>query len=220
MVADLPPCVPARSPESKRPEVPTMRPHTAVLSAAAVAAAAGALAVPALSTASAASSRSVSVTRITAQPSTLPLRARIPGSHVQSRRTFFGNSFGVALGHDRRGAVYPVQTGNGGRTWRTDGPALWVPAADAPLAVSTVTAGTRSLQYAYGGGQVVDVTRGGGPIWRRATFPGTVTAVVPGMRRNTLIAYVMPGAKGASPQQYVTTNGGISWRRSTAVVAG
>lgn len=196
-----------------------MRPRTAVLSAAAATAAAAALAVPALSSASPATSSAVSVTTIKAQPSTLPLRSRILGGHVQSRRTFFGNSFGVALGHDPSGAVYPVQTGNGGRTWRTDGPALWVPAADAPLTVATVTAATRSLQYAYGGGQVVDVTKGGGPTWRRATFPGTVTAVVPGTRRNTLVAYVIPGTKGASPRQYVTTNGGISWRRSSAIVA-
>lgn len=198
-----------------------MRPLTTILPAAAVtAAAAGVLAGPGLAAGARTSHPHVSVTTIRVQPSTLPVGSRVRNGGVQQRRTFIGESFGVTLGHDSSGAVYPVQTGNGGRSWHTDGPALWVPAADAPLTVSTVTASTRSLQYAYGGGQVVDVTKGGGPTWRRATFPGTVEAVVPGTRRNSLIAYVVPGTRGGSPQQYVTTNGGISWRDKTGLFTG
>lgn len=193
---------------------------TIVPTAAVAAAAAGALAGPSLATTSHASGSAVPVTTIRVQHDTLPVGSRIRNSGVQRRMTFIGDSFGVTLGHDSAGAVYPVQTGNGGRSWHTDGPALWVPAADAPLTVSTVTASTRSLQYAYGGGQVVDVTRGGGPTWRRATFQGTVMAVVPGNRGNTLIAYVVPGGRHAAPQQYVTTNGGISWHRATGLFIG
>lgn len=141
---------------------------------------------------------------------TLGVGSQIPNHQINARRTYFGNSWAVTLGHDRQGAVYPVQTGNGGRRWRTVGPALWVPAADAPNAVNTVTAATRSLQYAYGGGgQVVDVTRDGGPQWRRATFDGTVLAVSPGIRKNELVAFINNGA--GTTWQFVTRNGGATW---------
>jgi hypothetical protein len=166
-----------------------------------------------------AASKVVRVTTLKVQNGTLGINAQILNNRVNARRTYFGNSFGIGLGRDSEGAVYPVKTGNGGRTWHTDGPALFLPTADAPLAVSTVTASTKSLQYAYGGGgSVVDVTRGGGPTWRSALFDGVVMAVVPGNAPNELIAYVDTGsASTGGTYQFVTKNGGLSWSYTTAV---
>lgn len=196
-----------------------MRPLTTTLAAAVAAAAAtGALLLSGAGAGTAATrtatttptATTVTATMIRAQNGTLPVGAPIPGNQVNARRTYFGNSFGVALAHDRQGAFYPVQTGNGGLRWRTDGPALFLPTADAPLAVNTVTAATKTLQYAYGGGgQVVDVTRDGGPQWRSAIFDGTVMAVAPGIAPNELVAYVNNGQRVI--WQYVTRNGGLTW---------
>ncbi|HLI59438.1 MAG TPA: hypothetical protein VKV21_07195 [Solirubrobacteraceae bacterium] len=197
-----------------------MRPLTTTVAAAGAAAAVtGALVLSAggAGAADAASSgpttppqRTVRGTLIRVQNGTLAVGSQVPNNHINARRTYFGNSWAVTLGHDRQGAVYPVQTGNGGRHWRTVGPALWVPAADAPNVVNTVTAASRTLQYAYGGGgQVVDVTRDGGPQWRRATFDGTVLAVSPGVRKNELVAFVNNGA--GVTWQFVTRDGGATW---------
>lgn len=195
-----------------------MRPLTTTLAGAGAAAAAtGVLLLSGAGAGSAATrtatttptATTVTATTIRVQNGTLPVGAQIPNNQINARRTYFGNSFGVALAHDKQGAFYPVQTGNGGLRWRTDGPALFLPTADAPLAVNTVTAATKTLQYAYGGGQVVDVTRDGGPQWRSATFDGTVMAVAPGIGTNELVAFVNNG-QGVT-WQYVTRNGGLTW---------
>jgi hypothetical protein len=196
-----------------------MRPLTTTLAAAGAAAAAtGALLLAGAGAGTAATraatatppASTVTATMIRVQNDTLSVGSQVPGNQINARRTYFGNSFGVALAHDKQGALYPVQTGNGGLRWRTDGPALFLPTADAPLAVDTVTAATKTLQYAYGGGgQVVDVTRDGGPQWRSATFDGTVLAVAPGLSPNELVAFVNNGA--GVTWQYVTRDGGLTW---------
>lgn len=198
-----------------------MRPVTTTLAAAAGAAAAatGALVLSGAGAGAAAAAptapttppqKTVTGSLIHGQNGTLGIGSHIPNNRINARRTYFGNSWAVTLGHDRHGAFYPVQTGNGGRRWRTDGPALFLPTADAPDAVNTVTAATRTLQYAYGGGgQVVDVTRDGGPQWRRATFDGVVLSVAPGVRRNELVAFVNNGS--GTTWQFVTRNGGATW---------
>jgi hypothetical protein len=196
-----------------------LRPLTTTLAAAGAAAAATGVLLLSGAGAGAAATRTatttptattVTATMIRVQNGTLPVGAQIPNNQINARRTYFGNSFGIALAHDKQGAFYPVQTGNGGLRWRTDGPALFLPTADAPLVVNTVTAATKTLQYAYGGGgQVVDVTRDGGPQWRSATFDGTVMAVAPGIATNELVAFVNNG-QGVT-WQYVTRDGGQTW---------
>jgi hypothetical protein len=196
-----------------------LRPLTTTLAAAGAAAAATGTLLLAGAGAGTAATRSatpipptattVTATMIQVQNQTLSVGAQIPNGQINARRTYFGNSFAVTLGHDRQGALYPVQTGDGGLRWRTDGPALFLPTADAPNAVTTVTAATKTLQYAYGAGQTVDVTRDGGPQWRRATFDGTVLAVSPGSATNELVAFVNNGA--GVTWQYVTRNGGLTW---------
>jgi hypothetical protein len=196
-----------------------LRPLTTTLAAAGAAAAATGVLLLSGAGAGAAATRTatttptattVTATMIRVQNGTLPVGAQIPNNQINARRTYFGNSFGIALAHDKQGAFYPVQTGNGGLRWRTDGPALFLPTADAPLVVNTVTAATKTLQYAYGGGgQVVDVTRDGGPQWRSAIFDGTVMAVAPGIATNELVAFVNNG-QGVT-WQYVTRDGGLTW---------
>jgi hypothetical protein len=164
--------------------------------------------------------KTIHAQKLAVRPETLPVGTRLPGSRI-GISTYIGASFGVALGAGSQ-AQYPVQTGNGGRTWRTDGPALHIDAANAPFSVSTVSAATKKLQYAYGSGQVVDVTSGGGPTWRSALFDGVVMAVVPAAgRKNTLIAFVDEATGSnqakATTYQYVTRDGGRTWHLSTAL---
>jgi hypothetical protein len=151
---------------------------------------------------------------LTRRAQTLAPGSRLPDSRVGTR-TFLNSSFGVALGSGAE-AQYPVQTTDGGRTWHTDGPALHVDAANAPLAVSTVGAASQSLQYAYGGGQAVDVTADGGPTWRLALFNGLVMAVVPGFRSHELVAFVDAGVPNGPIWQYTTVDGGRTWHYTTA----
>jgi hypothetical protein len=193
-----------------RPLTPTLAAAGAVTAVAGALLLAGAGAGSAASTPAPTPAKTVTATAIRVQNETLAVGSQIPNNQVNARRTYFGNSFGVTLGHDRQGAVYPVQTGDGGLRWRTDGPALFLPTADAPDAVDTVTAATKTLQYAYGGGgQVVDVTSNGGSTWRRAIFNGVVLGVSPGIATNELVAFVNNGS-GAT-WQYVTRNGGQTW---------
>ena len=204
-----------------------MRPFTTTLAAAGAAAAmsGGALLAGALPGAAASSSppKTVTATTIKVRTGTLAVGTAVPGSKVDSHRTFIGASFGVGLAGVGE-AQYPVQTGSGGLKWRTTGPALHINAAEAPLVVSTVDAATKKLQYAYGSGQVVDVTSGGGPRWRSALFDGTVMAVVPiPGRKNTLVAYVDETSATnhslATTYQYVTRDGGQTWHLNRRFLA-
>jgi hypothetical protein len=169
-----------------------------------------ALAAPAATPAPA---KTVKGTVLTRRAQTLAPGSRLPASRVGTR-TFLTDAFGVALGSGSQ-AQYPVQTTDGGRTWRTDGPALHVDAANAPFAVSTVGAASKSLQYAYGGGQAVDVTADGGPTWRVALFNGLVMAVVPGFGAHELVAFVDAGGQHGPTWQYTTVDGGRTWHFST-----
>ena len=119
---------------------------------------------------------------------------------------------GVALVsvHDE---LLPARTTDGGRIWRIDGPGLFTEqAADAAAVVNNLDAENASTFYAYGGGQVVDITSDGGRVWR-PTFQGLEAGVSP--IDHGLAAYVdqsnSTGTQGVTIQFY-TTNGGRSWR--------
>jgi len=85
-----------------------------------------------------------------------------PGTSVRAsslgQRVFPTASRGFALANVG-GAQYPAVSVNGGRTWKTNGPALHVNAANAPLVVVDVGAVNARTFYAFGGSQVVDVRR-------------------------------------------------------------
>ena len=151
---------------------------------------------------------------------TLPRDHRIPGARVGVRTFPTGDGFGVGLA-TQDGASYPVASTDGGQIWRTDGPALVQDVAQAPLQVTTVSAVSPEVQYAYGAGNVVDVTSDGGRIWRRSLFDGIPMAVVPGYHGN-LVALVdmTPRGDGGPTWQYYSNNGGRSWHYTTAAGGG
>ncbi len=123
---------------------------------------------------------------------------------------------GVAL-VSVHGELMPARTTDGGRVWRIDGPGLFTEgAADAAAIVNNLDAESASTFYAYGGGQVVDITSDGGRIWRQAIFQGLEAGVSP--VDHGLAAYVdqsnSTGTQGITVQFY-TPNGGRSWRAVT-----
>jgi hypothetical protein len=131
-------------------------------------------------------------------------------------RVFVDARHGFALAGAGQ-AQYAAATSNRGRTWVTDGPALHIDAAQAPLAVAHLGAASRKVIYAYGEGNVVDVTSDGGKHWYGALFDATAMAVVPGVRGH-LVAFVdgSTGAADSGPTwQYVSKDGGRSWHYDT-----
>lgn len=165
--------------------------------------------------------KTVTASKITRQPGTLK-----PGSAVSSTslgtRTFVNNDDGFALAATGQ-AQYPAATTDGGRSWRTIGPALHVDAAQAPLVVSLIGAPNAKTIYAYGGGEAVDVTSDGGKTWWRAFLGDDVSAVVPGSGHR-LVAFTQalsgPSGVHAVTWQYVSRDGGRHWSYSTAIGGG
>ncbi len=159
-------------------------------------------------------------TTVTGSLITRPPRTLAPGSAVRAsalagQRVFLDATHGFALASVGQ-AQYPAATTNGGRTWQTDGPALHLNAAQAPLAVTEIGAAGRRTIFAYGSGQVIDATSDGGRHWYRALFNGLPMAVVRNGRGH-LVAFV-DGETGASGTwQYVSKNGGRTWRSDSTV---
>jgi hypothetical protein len=158
---------------------------------------------------------------VTASLITRPAGTLKPGSKVSSglgHRVFTDAKHGFTLAGVGQ-AQYPVATTDGGKTWKTDGPALHLDAAQAPLAVSDLGATNQKTIFAFGGGQVIDATGNGGKQWFRATFEGLPMAVVGG-RSGHLVAFI-DASNGTSTKgvtwQYVSKNGGRTWRFDTTV---
>jgi hypothetical protein len=109
-------------------------------------------------------------------------------------------------------AQYPAATFNGGRTWRTSGPALHLNAAQAPLGVSEVGALSRQVYFAAGGGEAVDATPDGGKHWYRALFNGGVLSVVG--RGGRLLAMIASNeaSRPAVNWVYGSNDGGRHWQ--------
>jgi hypothetical protein len=152
--------------------------------------------------------KTVTATRITAQPGTLAPGTDVHGGAIFSQRLFTDGQHGFALA-SVSSADYPVATADGGRMWKTDGPALHLHALQAPLAVVSIGAVSRSTVFAWGG-QVIDTTSDGGQHWYRALFPnGTPVAVGQDLRHH-LIAFVS-SFSGTTAAQYVSADGGRTW---------
>jgi hypothetical protein len=149
-----------------------------------------------------------------------PNRTLAPGTVVHSsalgQRVFTSASNGFALANVN-GAQYPAATTDGGTVWKTDGPALHLDAAQAPLSVVSIGAVNRNKIYAYGSGQVVDATSDGGAHWYRALFQGESMAVVPGISGH-LVAFLDGTSNGkGTTWQYVSKNGGRTWKLDSSV---
>jgi hypothetical protein len=158
-----------------------------------------------------------------APPKTITARALEPRPHTLLKGTAVKNRdiFGVRVfpnathGFALAGvgeAQYPVATVDGGRTWHTDGPALHVNAANAPLSVTKAGAANQHTFFAFGGGQVVDVTSDAGKHWWQAFLGDGVLSVVSVGTR--LIAIAQNGTGSGSQAKtlvYVSRDGGRHW---------
>jgi hypothetical protein len=100
-------------------------------------------------------------------------------------------------------------------TWRTDGPAVHLDAAQAPLAVIYAGAANRHTYFACCGAQVVDATGDGGKHWWR-TFLGDVVLAVVTRPSGELIAMAQTAANASGSRAntwvYVSRDGGHHWR--------
>lgn len=159
--------------------------------------------------------QTVTATLISRPPGTLR-----PGTHVSHAdlgpREFPNPHVGFSLASVGQ-AQYPAETVNGGQTWRTNGPALHLDAAQAPLAVVFTGASNAHTFYAFGGGQVVDATGDGGRHWWRASLGDAPIAVVPRLGGG-LVAFTQDAnstGSGGVTVVYVSTDGGHHWHHST-----
>lgn len=169
-------------------------------------------------TASSAAPQHVTGFLLSRQPHTLARGTKV-SSRSLGQRVFLNAKHGFALA-DTGQAQYPAETRNAGKTWRTDGPALHLNAAQAPFAVTEVGAANAHTFYAFGSGQVADVTGDGGRHWYRTNLGELVVAVVPG-GGNRVVAYAQASrGSTATTSQYVTHDGGHHWSLSTRLGGG
>jgi hypothetical protein len=150
---------------------------------------------------------------ITRRPGTLAAGTRVSAGAVSQQRASLGAKHGFALANVEQ-ADYPVETSDGGKTWRTSGPAVHLDAAQAPLAVTESGAATLHTFFACCDAQVVDATGDGGKHWWRA-FLGDVVIAVRGRPSGELIAFAQAGANSTGSQAvtwvYVSRDGGHHW---------
>jgi hypothetical protein len=160
--------------------------------------------------------QTVNGTLISRPANTLAPGSTVNASKIFGNRVFTDAKHGFALVQSGQ-AQYPAATTNGGKTWKTDGPALHLNAAQAPLAVVDIGAAGPKTIFAWGTGQVIDTTSDGGAHWYRATFNGLPVAVVRNPQGH-LVAFVDGETGGnASPVQYVSKNGGKTWRLDNTI---
>lgn len=150
---------------------------------------------------------------ITRRPGTLARGSRVSARDVGDQRQFLGASHGFALANVGQ-ADYPVETSDGGKTWRTSGPAVHLDAAQAPLAVTVAGAANLHTLFACCDAQVVDSTGDGGKHWWRA-FLGDVVLAVRGRPGGELIAFAQSAANASGSRAatwvYVSRDGGHHW---------
>jgi hypothetical protein len=150
---------------------------------------------------------------ITRRPGTLARGTRVSAGAVSQQRVFLGAAHGFALANVDQ-ADYPVETADGGKTWRTSGPAVHLDAAQAPLAVTDSGAVTLHTFFACCDAQVVDATGDGGKHWWRA-FLGDIVIAVRGRPSGELIAFAQAATSSTGSQAatwvYVSRDGGHHW---------
>lgn len=133
------------------------------------------------------------------------------------QREFLGAKHGFAMA-SVGDADYPVETTDGGRTWRTSGPAIHLHAAQAPLAVTESGAATLRTFFACCDAQVVDATGDGGKHWWQA-FLGDIVLAVRGRPDGELIAVAQSAANASGSAAvnwvYVSRDGGHHWHFET-----
>jgi hypothetical protein len=181
---------------------------------------AGASAAPTRSASAAAGPQNTVTGSLIKRPTgTLAPGTTVAASKIFGNRVFVDANHGYALVNTGQ-AQYPAATTDGGKTWKTNGPALHLNAAQAPLAVVDIGAGGTKKIFAWGSGQVIDATPNGGKQWYRALFNGLPVAVVKNPQGH-LVAFVdgqTSGGGGSSvATQYVSKDGGKSWHLDNTV---
>lgn len=141
-------------------------------------------------------------------------RGTLMASDELGMRVFGNPKQGFALAHVSS-ELYPAATTDGGKTWRIDGPVLYVEAAQGPSGVGQVGAVYPGEYFAFGGGSVVDLTTDAGAHWWQAFLGDDVIAVVPGTKPHHLIAVVQNGGPKVIDVVYVSADGGRRWNRTT-----
>lgn len=162
----------------------------------------------------------VAGTLITRTPGTLKSGTIVKSADL-GLRVFPNAKHGFALA-DIGQAQYGAVTINGGKTWRVAGPALHIDAAQAPLVVEEVGAANQQTFFAWGGGQVVDVTSDAGTHWYRAILGDVVMAVVSGPAKGQLVAFAQAAGDSGSTAvtwMYVSKAGGRQWHYSDSLGA-
>jgi hypothetical protein len=152
------------------------------------------------------------------QAGTLKVGSKVNASKVGSPWMFFNSNKGFAMAQAGQ-AQYPVATGDGGKTWKTNGPALHLNAAQAPLAVTNIGVGNQKTMFACCGGQVVDATGDGGKHWYQALLGDTVLSVIAPGNGKRLVAVAQNGSNKATNLVYVSTDGGHHWKLNTKIGA-
>jgi hypothetical protein len=160
-------------------------------------------------TAAAKPPKTVTATLITRRKGTLATGSSVRAVAVSGQRVFTDAKHGLALA-SVGSAQYAVATADGGKTWKTYGPALHLNAAQAPLSVSFIGAVSRKTVFAWGGGQVIDGTNDGGKHWYSALFTtGSPVAVVRDIQGH--ITAFVGSPSGGSTSRYVSKDGGRTW---------
>ena len=156
--------------------------------------------------------QTVNGTLISRPPHTLAPGSTVSASKIFGNRVFTDAKHGFALVQSGA-AQYPAATTDGGKTWKRNGPALHLDAAQAPLAVIYIGAASQKTIFAWGTGQVIDTTSDGGKHWYRALFQGLPVAVVKNPQGH-LVAFVdgSGNGSGTTSLQYVSKTGGKTWR--------
>ena len=152
-----------------------------------------------------------------------------PGTSVSSGFTgirVFANrrdGFAITTIPAAEDGTYPVVTSNAGKTWRTGGPVLHIPAAQGAIAVGQAGVAGQRTYFAWCGAcnSVIDISPDAGRHWWQAFMPGQVLSLLgsPDARAG-LIAIVQgptdaAGGRGAALWVYISTNG-RSWTTTTA----
>ena len=126
-----------------------------------------------------------------------------PGTAVSSGftgvRVFANPRVGFAITELPRAGegTYPVRTADGGKTWRTDGPVLHVPAAQGPLAVDQAGVLGPRTYFAWCGAcnTVIDDTPDAGMHWWQTFMPGDVLAVLGGTNARSGLTAIVDGTR-------------------------
>ncbi len=141
-----------------------------------------------------------------------PVASNFTGSRVFVNRR---NGFAIPNLPKAGYGTYPVATTNGGKTWRTDGPVLHIPAAQGAIGVGQAGVAAPRFYFAWCGAcnNVIDITPDAGKHWWQAFMPGQVLSLLgTPYARAGLIAIVegptsAPNGRGASLWVYLSTDG-------------